>query len=225
MPYLRIMPNGDIKYPYTIAELKKDEGISIPAIGIHSDTFPAYGIHPVYPLNSPAEKVSPLYTVKRHPPALAEDGKYYEEFYIEEANIPDLLDSEGLVVETSTERKLRLAKTFQSNKVIAAFQIDSVAPVTYNGIQWHGGEASARNINDKANMLDYAEVTSGQIFDASGTGNTTDTYHTLTIAEMRAVAFAIAEDYETKLYNYKQALIQIEAAATITAVEAIDYGV
>ncbi|KUJ73937.1 hypothetical protein AVO42_00505 [Thiomicrospira sp. XS5] len=212
------MADGQIKYPYTLAQLKNDEGLSFPATGIPGVLLTDYNVHPVYALNRPEEKVSPLYVVKRHPPALAEDGKYYEEYYIEPAEIPPLLDLAGDVVETSDQRKLKFAKAFQIDKVRAAYAVDAVAPVTdTNGIEWRGGEASAQAIKGAAELAEFAGQTTITLRDAARAA------HIVSIADAKAVAAQIGGDYQTKFQVKEQAIYDIERAETVPEIESINY--
>lgn len=87
-----------------------------------------------------------------------------------------------------------------------------VQPVVHNLISWHGGYESAMKIKGKVDMLEFGGQLEGSIFD------TADVYHTMLLADMLGVAYAIAMAYETVLTKYKGKCADVEAALTPEAV-------
>lgn len=100
--------------------------------------------------------------------------------------------------------------------ISAAFQAAAAASVTDSGGNvWNGGFESAQAIYGAAQLAQAGGATSVTIFDASNAG------HQLTIAQATAVAAAVGAAYQAAFAKYQGLKVQIAAAGTVAAVQAI----
>ncbi|WP_153010922.1 DUF4376 domain-containing protein, partial [Aquitalea magnusonii] len=98
----------------------------------------------------------------------------------------------------------------------ADFQAAANASVTdAGGAVWNGGFESAQAIYGAAQLAQAGGAATVEIFDASNIG------HSLTIAQATAVAAAVGAAYQAAFAKYQGLKVQIAAATTAEAVQAI----
>lgn len=114
-------------------------------------------------------------------------------------------------------QNIEALKIYKKDEIRAAFDIDSNANITLNGIIWQGGYDKAMRLDAAKRLAELAGQTSTVFYDLTNVG------HTLTIAEADAVILAISLAYQTSFARKQAHMIAIDAATTVAEVQAITY--
>lgn len=142
----------------------------------------------------------------------------YEAIQSDTANIGDtyangVFTSPAPVVTAPT---LAQAQTVQIALIRSAFNSATLAPVTDPAGQiWSGGESSGSAIYLACQLAQQNGQANVTLWDSSNTA------HTMTVAQGMAVAAAIGAEYQTLYQKWQNLRAQIMAATTVSAVQAI----
>lgn len=109
------------------------------------------------------------------------------------------------------------AKAIKFQELETAFNIASKLPVTVGTKIYNGGKESAQAIRDYIQLVTESGGTSYTIWDSS---NVISTY---TLAEANAIKLVVATAVAQAEFNLRTKKNAVEAATTITAINAITY--
>lgn len=113
---------------------------------------------------------------------------------------------------------LAQAQTDQIALIRASFNAASLTPVPDNsGLIWSGGESSGSAIYLACQLAQQNGLANVTLWDSSNTA------HTMTVAQGMAVAAAIGAEYQTLYQKWQTLRAQIMAATTVTEVQAITW--
>lgn len=122
----------------------------------------------------------------------------------------------AITYKTQAELKAELLEQAKASKKLdlkATFTEACKEPVLYNDVNYHGGEDSAMKLDGKRRMIEAAGGISVDYFDVN------DGVVSHTLEEAMQVCLAVANDYETKLADYKAKCKLVYSATTVAEME------
>lgn len=153
------------------------------------------------------QEVGEIPYLKRY--ALDENGNRYRHYL-------GTKDEDGIYqpdLEKINSDELLKAKEAKKTELKTAFREACEESVLYNGVNYHGGEDSAMKLDGKRRMVESAGGTSVDYFDVN------DDVISHTLEEAMQVCLVIANDYETKLADYKAKCRLVDNATTVAEME------
>lgn len=108
-------------------------------------------------------------------------------------------------------------KAQQQNAIRTAFDADSILPVSALGITWDGGFDSALKLDGAKRLAELAGLSNVTFYSSGNVG------YALTIADAAQVVLAVSFAYQTAFARKQEAMVAIDAAATVADVQAITY--
>ena len=114
-----------------------------------------------------------------------------------------------------SEISIDALKIERKDLIRSAFSSIESNSITVNSIEYHTGFESAAKLKMVIDLAELASETEVTFFDIENVG------HNLTISDAKALLSEIYNDYKTKFAKKQSLLTDIDAATTITDVEAI----
>ena len=109
------------------------------------------------------------------------------------------------------------AKLSKQDQIRSTYDTDCLANVTYNSLFFQGGFDSAIKLDAARRLADAAGLDTVTFYDS------TNAPIILSIQEALLVVLTVAANYQTKLAKKQSAMVKVDSATTLNAVNSIAY--
>lgn len=199
--------DNTVKYPYTMKDLKLELGISIPETGYTMKELNKFGVYELELRNLPVEKLSRSKEVYRGAPQ-KDDSGWFQLCSVVDRKVEDLMDSNGVIVETAEEQILKYDKENLSERITDWYEDDSEPSIVYNSAVFYGGEDSGSRILMAKQLVELAGLPSMSVTDKDRVA------HTMSIDEVEELLLLIGMKAQEKFLTKQRLLVAVSQASS-----------